>query len=190
MTALAAAVARLAAAGLGATDPDLRLHALRQIAALTAGPVAPAPQADAGPLLTITRGLPGPGKTVWARTWVAAAPVRRARLNRDDIRAMMHGRRLGTAEQETMVTAAQHASIRALLEGGVDVVVAADTNLSDDAVAAFARLAADAGARLQVEDLTGVPVDECVRRDAQCTGPARVGAQTIRRLHAEHAGRN
>jgi predicted kinase len=187
MTDLATTIARLANAGLGATDPGLRRHALEQIAALTSSPTTAAAAAAAGPLLIVTRGLPGSGKTTWARAWVAAAPGRRARLNRDDVRAMLHGRRLATTEQEAMVTSVQHAGIRALLDAGVDVV-ADDTNLSDAAIAAFAELAAHAGARLQIQDLTGVPVDECVRRDAQRTGPARLGEETIRRIHAEHAG--
>jgi predicted kinase len=185
MTDLTETIARLAAAGLGATDPGLRRHALEQIAALTSSPTTAAAAAADGPLLIVTRGLPGSGKTTWARAWVAEAPERRARLNRDDVRAMLHGRRLGTPQQEAMVTAVQHAGIRALLDAGVDVV-ADDTNLSDPAIAAFSRLAADAGARLQIQDLTGVPVDECVRRDAQRTGPGRLGERTIRRIHAEH----
>lgn len=36
--------------------------------------------------LTITRGLPGSGKSTWAKAWTAADPTCRARVNRDDLR--------------------------------------------------------------------------------------------------------
>ena len=39
--------------------------------------------------LIITRGLPGCGKTTYARAWVAEDREHRARVNRDDIRAML-----------------------------------------------------------------------------------------------------
>ena len=38
------------------------------------------------PLLTITRGLPGAGKTTWARTHAATTGA--VRVNRDDMRAL------------------------------------------------------------------------------------------------------
>ena len=39
--------------------------------------------------LVITRGLPGSGKTTYARAWVAEDREHRARVNRDDIRQML-----------------------------------------------------------------------------------------------------
>jgi predicted kinase len=74
--------------------------------------------------LTITRGLPGSGKTTWARQQVGAV-----RVNRDDLRRMLHGRHLGYARAEAQVTVAHRALVAALLEAGVNVICD-DTNLS------------------------------------------------------------
>ena len=73
--------------------------------------------------------LPASGKTTWAKAQVAAVPPGRVvRVNRDDLRLMLHGEphHIGVTEQQ--ITAAQHNAIRALLADGVTVIVD-DTNL-------------------------------------------------------------
>jgi len=136
--------------------------------------------------LIITRGLPGSGKTTIAMSLVKAASGRMARINRDDLRTMMHGGRLGEEWQERQVTAAQRAAVEALLRAGVDVV-ADDTNLPDASVRGWEQLAARCGAQLQIIDLREVvPVEECTRRDAArgAAGGRLVGEEVIREMHA------
>lgn len=80
--------------------------------------------------LHMTRGLPGSGKTTFARNWVREYPQNRARINRDDLRAMLFnwdGGKL-TYDEEKTVTQAQRAAVVALLNGGYDVMMD-DTNL-------------------------------------------------------------
>ena len=182
-----AEVSRLTTSALAHSDPMVWQAALRRIAELNPLPqtAVPAELAESAPVLTITRGLPASGKTIKAIAWVAERPQHRARVNRDSLRAMMHGGRLGTPEQEAMVTTAQHTSIRHLIAGGIDVV-ADDTNLAVEAVDAFRQIAAETGARLVLWDLTDVSLEECVRRDAQRTPPSRVGEKVIRRLYEQH----
>ncbi|WP_433057116.1 AAA family ATPase [Dactylosporangium sp. CS-033363] len=138
--------------------------------------------------LTITRGLPASGKTTWAKE-----QRHLTRVNRDDLRRMMHGglvadeQRRGRAERE--VTAAHHAAVEALLRAGADVVCD-DTNLRGRVVREFAELAARCKAHFVVRDFTDVPVDECVRRDALRTGDGHVGEAVIRTMHQRYlAGR-
>lgn len=138
--------------------------------------------------LTITRGLPGSGKTTWAKQ-----QRHLVRVNRDDLRRMLHGGRVadpalsGRAERE--VTIAHHAAVEGLLRGGSDVVCD-DTNLRSRVVREFAELAAKCGAHFSVRDFTDVPVEECVRRDALRTGEGHVGEEAIRSMHQRYlAGR-
>lgn len=129
------------------------------------------------PTLTITRGLPGSGKTTWARAQRGAV-----RVNRDELRRMLHGRWRGTDRAERQVTAAQHAAVRALLAAGVDVICD-DTNLRAGTVRSLVELAATSGARVWVRDFTDVPLAECVRRDAARADGEQVGEDTIRAMH-------
>jgi predicted kinase len=141
------------------------------------------------PTLTITRGLPGSGKTTFARAWVAENPARRARCNRDDFRAQLHDGPLMSGATEIQVTAAQHAAIRALLERGVDVICD-DTNLPTRLARELRRLATLAGAGFAVVDMTDVPLAECLRRNDLRTGPGRVPDDAIIRMHERYvAGR-
>ncbi|TWH67971.1 putative kinase [Micromonospora olivasterospora] len=138
------------------------------------------------PALVITRGLPGSGKTTYAEKWVAEDPQRRFRVNRDDLRAMGHGRRIGVRWQEDAVTTAQNAQVLALLRAGLSVIVD-DTNLPDASVEQWRRLAKQAGANLVAVDLRDVPVKTCIARDAArgAGGGRLVGAEVIRRIAEE-----
>ncbi|MFD0582180.1 AAA family ATPase [Dactylosporangium darangshiense] len=138
--------------------------------------------------LTITRGLPGSGKTTWAKQ-----QPRLVRVNRDDLRRMLHGGLVadpqlrGRAEKE--VTAAHHAAVEGLLRAGAHVVCD-DTNLRGRVVREFAELAAKCGAHFAVRDFTDVPVEECIRRDALRDGDGRVGEDVIRSMYQRYlAGR-
>ena len=133
--------------------------------------------------LTITRGLPGSGKTTWARERPAA------RVNRDDLRLMLHGAAGYQGWAERQVTVAEHAQIEALLRAGVDVVCD-DTNLRHRTVRDLHDLAVRAGATFAVHDLTEVPLEVCLARDAARTDRPPVGAAVIRDMHRRYlAGR-
>jgi tRNA uridine 5-carbamoylmethylation protein Kti12 len=138
-------------------------------------------------VLVIMRGLPGAGKTTRARAWVAEDHTSRARVNRDDLRAMMHAGVWRGSETEGQILAARGALITALLRGGVDVVCD-DTNLPAAAVRDLAKLGAASAATFEVWDMTDVPLDICVERDRQRERP--VGERRIADLYRRHlAGR-
>ena len=136
--------------------------------------------------LLITRGLPASGKTTFARKLQPQV----VRVNRDDLRRMLHGERLFTQRSEAQVTQAQRAAVEALLRAHGDVIVD-DTNLRAKTVREWAELAARFGASFEVHDFTDVPLAECVRRDAERTGDERVGEENIHRMHQRYlAGKN
>jgi predicted kinase len=135
--------------------------------------------------LLITRGLPASGKTTFARKLQPSV----VRVNRDDLRRMLHGERLFTQWAEGQVTRVQRVQVEVLLRTGVDVCVD-DTNLRAKTVREWAELAARLGASFELHDFTDVPVDECVRRDAERAAEDRVGEEAIRRMHQRYlAGR-
>ena len=146
------------------------------------------------PTMIITRGLPASGKSTYARAWVSEDPTRRARVNRDDLRAMMHDSVFlapsgGNQGTERAVQTVRDAAITALLRKGVDVICD-DTNLPQRVARDLRRLAVAGGADFEVVDFTHVTLEECITRDEQRTGPAYVGKEVISRMHARFlAGR-
>jgi predicted kinase len=136
--------------------------------------------------LLITRGLPASGKTTFARKLQPGV----VRVNRDDLRRMLHGQRLFTQWAEGQVTRVQRTSVEALLRARADVIVD-DTNLRNKTVREWAELAARFDATFEVHDFTDVPLDECLRRDAGRPEDERVGEDPIRRMHERYlAGKN
>lgn len=136
--------------------------------------------------LIVTRGLPASGKTTFARKLQPGV----VRVNRDDLRRMLHGSRLFTQWAEGQVTTAQRAQVEALLRARADVCVD-DTNLRSKTVREWSELAARFGATFEVHDFTDVPLAECLRRDAERPEEDRVGEDAIRRMHDRYlAGRN
>lgn len=112
--------------------------------------------------LILTRGIPASGKTTWAKAWVKEAPGDRLRVNRDDLRRMLHGVSHGlTWAQEENITNVQRAIVRDALAVGRDVVVD-DTNLRAKYVKEWFKFAP----LVRFQDF---PIDpaEAIRRDAE-----------------------
>jgi predicted kinase len=133
--------------------------------------------------LTITRGLPGSGKTTWARRQAGAV-----RVNRDDLRRMLHGGHIGLGWAEVQVTIAQRAQIEALLRAGVNVI-SDDTNLTGRAVSALTKIANECGASVVVKDFRDVPLEVCIERDAQREEDTSVGEAAIRVMHRRYVAK-
>jgi len=141
--------------------------------------------------LVIYRGLPASGKTTLAEAFVAADPASRARVNRDDLRRMLHGGVYLGHETEGRVVAAEDAAIRALLEAGSSVACD-DTNLSQKRARGLAAIARAAGVGVHVCDLTDVPLELCLERDRERIREGRpgVGDDVILWMHSRYlAGR-
>ena len=139
--------------------------------------------------LLITRGLPGCGKTTYAREWVAADREHRARVNRDDLRSMLDDGQFVKGVTEPRILAARDAAILSLLSKGVDTI-SDDTNLPQRTARDLAKLAKRAGAKLTVIDLTDVPLATCLERNAGRTDKPPVSEAAIKDMHARYlAGR-
>lgn len=110
--------------------------------------------------LYIVRGLPGSGKSKNAKQWVANDPQNRARVNRDDLRAMMHQGYFGEYT-EKQVTEVQYAMIDTLLDMG-KLVICDDTNLQSRTVRELIEIAMDHEADWEIVDKTDMPLDICL----------------------------
>lgn len=133
--------------------------------------------------VTITQGLPASGKTTAALDLVRASNGRVRRVNLDALRLMLDDndgtRRLDRAHEE-VVLAVQDAAILAAVDAGYDVVVD-NTHLVARLPNRYKRLLASRDVKFAVIDCTQVPVDECVRRDADRSNA--VGEQLIRSMN-------
>lgn len=145
--------------------------------------------------LTITRGLPGSGKSTWARNQVEADKSgNTVRVNRDDLRMEMFGEfhftgpRAEVNAKEQAVTVEQEKRVRQGLTQGKHVIVD-DTNLYHAAPYAWRRVAEGfkGDAQFAVHDVP-TSFEECVRRDAarMARGERGVGKNVLEQMRARY----
>jgi predicted kinase len=139
--------------------------------------------------LILTVGLPGSGKTTWAKKLLdSAEPGTMARVNRDDLRAMLHNSAPHLDVTESQVTAVQHRTIRQLLSSGVSVIVD-DTNLRDRVLRGLVKMGVDAGASIKIEDMTAVELSTCLARNMMRKTPVPKGViETMHRKFVRGRG--
>jgi len=130
-------------------------------------------------LLIITRGLPGSGKTTWAKSqhnvW---------RVNRDALREMYTGVwHYQSAEAEILISDLQQQMIRTLLLAG-NPVIADDTNLDWKHVDQLVDVARGQNAPWRIQDFTHVPLETCLERDAAREAP--LGRSLILQMHSKY----
>lgn len=142
------------------------------------------------PKLTILRGLPGSGKTHWARQQPGAVCV-----SRDGFRDRFNGDWDYTDKKmEDLITILQFDMIDELLVRGFHVIVD-DCNLQWRHVTLLVDLANRAAGRkgvgvieVVVKEFLHVPLETCIERDATRSGAAHVGEDKIRAMYAEYLG--
>jgi predicted kinase len=112
--------------------------------------------------LVINRGIPGSGKSTYAKKWVASGE-RRARVNRDDIRFQLYGTYFGKPIDEVAVSAVEYAMIRSLLERGISVIVD-DCNIGQKYITTFTKIANEFDAEVRV-NLINVELQVAIERN-------------------------
>jgi predicted kinase len=133
--------------------------------------------------LTMTRGLPGSGKSTWAQKQVLEQPAGAVvRLTKDLLREMLHAGRWKGDRTERQVLAARDTLIGLFLARGTDVIVD-DTNLHPRHERRLRQLAEEHGATFAVKDFTDVPLRTCIERDLR--RPRSVGEGVIRAMHRQ-----
>lgn len=143
------------------------------------------------PRVLILRGIPGSGKSTFAKTIVQThQPGAVVRLNNDDLATMLFGTPWGASGNQgaaaLLAEARETMLATALRQPSTRLVIVDNTNLSLRTVNGLARVAMRQGATVQVDDrFLSVPEAECVRRDALRTTP--VGASVIGKMARQAA---
>jgi predicted kinase len=141
--------------------------------------------------LLIFRGLPASGKSTVAKGMVYDNPEGIVRVNRDDLRKMLHdgkyiqGSKNNPGTERTVIEM-EHAMVRRGLRAGL-TVIDDNTNLPNRNVKALVEIAEPLGAEWQIVDFTDVPLQTCLdrnmirnaqRRD-MVDGPAQLDGKVI-----------
>jgi predicted kinase len=129
--------------------------------------------------LIVTRGIAGSGKSTWAKAWVAEDVRRRARVERDDLRNMLHDGVWKGRHTENQVINSEIAVVGALLLEGISVVVS-DTNLDVATFGMWKDFAEKMNVKFSMQDFRDVPLEVCIERNALRTGRACIPEQAIR----------
>lgn len=126
----------------------------------------------------LTTGLPGSGKSTWAKKFLDQTPGQFVLTSRDDIRKMLGCFPIGDKNQENLVSKIQDRVIVDAVNSGYSVIVH-DTNLNSKSPTRIKKLF-DGDVQFMVADFTNVPVETCLERDAQRENP--VGEKIIRNM--------
>jgi len=112
--------------------------------------------------LTLTRGLPGSGKSTWAQNALDSNTVR---LERDLLRDQLFNSRKFIPENEEIITKVQFSMAKAAAEAGKNIIIS-DMNLRAAYVRNWAKFAAENGMRFDTVKFE-VAIEECIRRDKE-----------------------
>lgn len=114
--------------------------------------------------LIMTKGLPGSGKSTWAKEYQKTTDIGAKRINKDDLRKMLHDSHF-TAAKERFILGVRDILIKEALSKGFNVIVD-DTNLHPKHEIQLKNLAKECNATFEVNDsFLSVPLEECIKRD-------------------------
>ncbi len=136
----------------------------------------------------LTVGIPGSGKSTWAKAEIAKDPNSWARINNDDIRAMLNGS-VWSADYEKFITETRSFLTREALKRGKNVIID-NLNLNrrhfDDVV----KIAKSVNGNFQViEKDFYIDLEEAIARDSKREGKAKVGETVIKKFWKESGGK-
>jgi predicted kinase len=132
--------------------------------------------------LLVLRGLPGSGKSAYAKNLMAGHQDKYKRINRDSLRDLLDNG-VWSRVREKSIKKAEKALAELYLDT-ICTVIIDDTNLSESAMTMWQDFAKQHGVEMEVKDFTHVSVEECIKRDKHRS--PRVGRKVIMRMWRDH----
>jgi predicted kinase len=129
--------------------------------------------------IILTKGLPGSGKTTWAKKQIEKDPGVYKRINKDDLREMLHNSLYSSAREKFIIEVRDFLVKKALTDGFS--VIIDDTNFNPVHERTMQRIAKECNAVVEIKDFTYVPLEECIKRDLK--RPNSVGEKVIKEMH-------
>jgi predicted kinase len=125
-------------------------------------------------------GIPGCGKSTYAKHVIAKDPSNWVRVNNDDLRSMMNGS-VWSQDYEKIIGDARNYLIRDALKRGKNVMID-NLNLNRRHFDDVCKIAKSVNVDVQVyEKSFYIELDEAIARDAKREGSAKVGEEVIKK---------
>ncbi len=128
----------------------------------------------------LCKGLPGSGKSTWAKKLIDDNPGKYKRINKDDLRAMLDNGKFSRSNETFVLQVRDQVLIMALKEG--KHVIIDDTNLHPKHEAKIRELVKGI-ATVSIQDFTQIPLETCIKRDLNRF--ASVGEKVIREMYKQ-----
>lgn len=134
--------------------------------------------------IILTRGIPGSGKSTWAKNWVNKDPEHRIRFNWDDIRNMMGPYWVINRENTGVMKSLRKTFLEKMMYEGWDIVID-NMNLNPKEYTYYSDLVNSHNKNfttqyvLEFKDFF-IPVEECISKDALRQNP--IGEKTIKEI--------
>ena len=132
--------------------------------------------------LIMVKGLPGCGKSTWARARMDENKGAYKRVNKDDLRLMLDNNAWSKSNEKFLLKVRDFVIAEALSAG--KHVICDDTNLHEKHEKRLHEIAKEHSAMFQIHDMTDVPLDSCIERDLQ--RPKSVGEKVIRSMWKQY----
>lgn len=132
--------------------------------------------------IILTRGIPGSGKSTWAKTWVEESPLFRIRINWDDIRRMLGV--YWVPSREFLLSGMTKILLEDAMSNGYDIVVD-NMNLTPKSIEIFLETAKNYSYKVEYKDFK-TPLEECLRRNSLREGDAKIDENVIRNLYEKN----